>query len=106
MITSNKSKWLFLFLTAMILYVNAYAQWDASTPRYLTRSKLWATYRMTGLQGQQGLGTSGANDQAGLSYPGSSIRAGEYIAYWNAVSCWWGTWWSRSGCNVAKCRPI
>jgi len=84
MITSNKSKLLFLFLTAMIFYVNAYAQWDASTPRYLTRSKLWATYRMTGLQGQQGIPGSGPNDQGGLSYPGSSIRAGEYIAYWNA----------------------
>ena len=85
MIISNKSKWLFSLLTAMILYVNAYTQWDASTPRYLTRSKLWTTYRMTGLQGQQAFSSAGANDQAGLSYPGSSIRIGEYIVYWNAA---------------------
>ena len=67
-----------------LFYINAYGQWDASVTRYLTRSKLWATYRMTGLQGQQAVASSQANDQAGLSYPGSSIRTGEFIAYWNA----------------------
>ena len=63
---------------------NIYAQWDSSTPRFLTRSKLWTTYRMTGQQGQQAYSDACANDQAGLSYPGSSIRLGEYDAYWNA----------------------
>ncbi|MBN1350318.1 hypothetical protein JXJ21_12965 [candidate division KSB1 bacterium] len=64
---------------------DAIAQWDSSTPRYLTRSKLWATYRSTGLQGGQGQASSSSNDQACLGYPGSSIRAGEFTAYWNAA---------------------
>ena len=62
-------------------YADSSAQWDASPTRYLTRSKLWATYRMTGLQGQQAIGSSQTNDQAGLSYPGSSIRAGEFVEF-------------------------
>jgi hypothetical protein len=74
----------YIIIILMATSFQAFAQWDASIPRYLTRSKLWATYRMTGLQGQQALGESQTNDQAGLSYPGSSIRTGEFIAYWNA----------------------
>lgn len=75
---------LFLVISMLLPYSSVVAQWDASITRYLTRSKLWATYRMTGLQGQQAIGTNQSNDQAGLSYPGSSVRTGEFIAYWNA----------------------
>lgn len=74
----------FAVLLLLMTTAPTYSQWDASTPRYLTRSKLWATFRMSGLQGQQALPQSQTNDQAGLSYPGSSIRTGEFIAYWNA----------------------
>ncbi|NOY59213.1 MAG: hypothetical protein GXO75_09805, partial [Calditrichaeota bacterium] len=80
----KKSLALIIILLTLAFALSAYSQWDASVPRYLTRSKLWATYRMTGQQGQQGVPTSQANDQAGLSYPGSSIRTGEFISYWNA----------------------
>ena len=64
---------------------NAFTQWDSSKPRFLTRSKLWSTFRMTGIQGQQAIDASASEDFAGLSYPGSSIRAGEYVEYWNAT---------------------
>jgi len=73
-----------LFVGVIMFYSFAQAQFDSSKPRFLTRSKLWSTYRMTGLQGQQAYGGPGANDLAGLNYPGSSIRSGEYVEYWNA----------------------
>ncbi|MBN1350320.1 hypothetical protein JXJ21_12975 [candidate division KSB1 bacterium] len=81
-----RTKNLFLCATVVVLSfcIDAFPQWDDSTPRYLTRSKLWTTYRMTGQQGQQAYPGPAANDQAGLSYPGSSIRTGEYVEYWNA----------------------
>jgi len=75
---------IFLILLIMSLHFNSFAQFDDSKSRFLTRSKLWSTYRMTGQQGQQAYPGPGANDLAGLNYPGSSIRCGEYIAYWNA----------------------
>ncbi len=50
--------------------------------RHLTRSKLWSSFRMSGLQGPQAQDTSAANDEAGLSYPGNGIRRGEYLGYW------------------------
>ena len=75
----------FLVLALVIIFQSkSNAQWDDSKTRYLTRSKLWSTYRMTGQQGQQAYPGPAANDQAGLSYPGSSIRTGEYVEYWNA----------------------
>ena len=74
-----------IFLIVIFLCLETQAQWDSSPTRYLTRSKVWTTYRMTGLQGQQAEPGQVANDQAGLSYPGSSIRIGEYIQYWNAT---------------------
>ena len=70
-------------LILLFFYSNTHAQWDDSTPRYLTRSKLWTTYRMTGQQGQQADPSADANSQAGLSYPWSSVCAGEYIVFWN-----------------------
>lgn len=73
-----------LGLVTFLIALRAQAQFDSSKPRFLTRSKLWTTYRMTGLQGQQADAGPGANDLAGLSYPGSSIRSGEYVEYWNA----------------------
>jgi hypothetical protein len=76
-------KLVILFFALLFLTANAFAQWDESTPRYLTRSKLWTTLRMTGLQGQQADPSGEANNQAGLSYPGSSVRTGEYIYFWN-----------------------
>ena len=75
---------LFIAIILMIYTLPAFTQWDATIPRYLTRSKLWSTLRMSGLQGQQGIPGSQPNDQADLSYPGSSVRTGEFIAYWNA----------------------
>ena len=87
MVVCKRSYWKLPILIVFIIMSfgsPAQAQWDNSIPRFLTRSKLWATYRMTGLQGQQGIGESSANDLAGLSYPGSSIRTGEFIEYWNA----------------------
>ena len=72
-----------MILILSLSYI-ATAQWDSSQPRFLTRAKMWSTYRMTGLQGQQAFDASSAEDYAGLSYPGNSIRGGEYIEYWNA----------------------
>ena len=75
----------FLVLAVLIIFQSkSHAQWDDSKTRYLSRSKLWSTYRMTGQQGQQAYPGPATNDQAGLSYPGSSIRTGEYVEYWNA----------------------
>jgi len=86
MIISYKRYRLFLLATSFIMCLtsNSFAQWDSSKPRFLTRSKLWSTFRMTGQQGQQGFDASSSEDYAGLAYPGSSIRGGEYIEYWNA----------------------
>ena len=83
---SNKIKQFVMIVFIGIISFASYAmaQFDSSKPRFLTRSKLWSTYRMTGLQGQQADPGPGANDLAGLSYPGSSIRSGEYVEYWNA----------------------
>ncbi len=83
----NYRKRTFFIVFVLILFlapVQGFSQFDDSVPRFLTRSKMWSTYRMTGQQGQQAYPGPGANDLAGLSYPGSSIRSGEYVAYWNA----------------------
>jgi len=75
---------LFIVCFAEVTYAQWASAWDASVTRYLTRSKMWNTFRMTGLQGQQAIPGSQPNDQADMSYPGSSVRAGEFIQYWNA----------------------
>ncbi|MBN1350321.1 hypothetical protein JXJ21_12980 [candidate division KSB1 bacterium] len=74
----------FIGLLLICCFTNAISQWDSSKPRFLTRAKLWSTFRMTGLQGQQAYDASSSEDFAGLSYPGSSIRGGEYVEFWNA----------------------
>ncbi len=76
---------IFFYVIILLICISPLqAQWDDSEIRHLTRSKLWSSFRMSGLQGPQAQDTSAANDEAGLSYPGSSIRRGEYERYWNA----------------------
>ncbi|GEM_PF-167856 len=83
---SVKNQW--VLKLSLLLYLGIFfslqAQWDPAKIRHLTRSKMWTSIRTSGLQGQQGQPSSQANDEAGLSYPGSSIRAGEFITFWNA----------------------
>jgi len=77
---------LLIFITLFMLNfcLDGYAQWDPAKIRHTTRSKIWTSIRTSGLQGQQAQASSQANDEAGLNYPGSSIRTGEFIEYWNA----------------------
>ncbi len=58
-------------------------------PRFLTRGKLWTTYRSNGLQGGGNRAHYSNHDQVGLEYPGNAARAmNDFMEYWLDVEAY------------------
>ena len=58
-------------------------------PRFLTRGKLWTTYRSNGLMGGGNRSHYSNHDQVGLEYPGNAARAmNDFMEYWLDVEAY------------------
>ncbi|MBC8395409.1 MAG: hypothetical protein H8E08_00365 [Candidatus Marinimicrobia bacterium] len=81
--------------TSLILLISTgeilFAQADpvtGYTPRLLTRSKLWGTFRNNGLQGGGNTPTHQSHDQTTLEYPGNAGRGEDFMKYWLDVEAY------------------
>ncbi|MFQ6677066.1 MAG: hypothetical protein ACE5D0_01990 [Fidelibacterota bacterium] len=78
--------WLtFITFTLSGFFTTLSAQADPVTgfsPRLLTRSKLWDTFRSNGLQGGGNTPRYQSHDQTSLEYPGNAGRGQDFMKYW------------------------
>ena len=83
---NNKNILLFLALASIMVGQDMVSSYQ---PRFLTRGKLWTTYRSNGLMGGGNRAHYSNNDQVGLEYPGNAARAmNDFMEYWLDVEAY------------------